>query len=84
MDSTKNISSDDEGQQLVLNEALRYAAAGMRIFPVNADKRPLVAALAFKDASSDPAVIEAWLAEVAASPTSPGRCPRAWSWSTST
>ena len=42
------------------DEALRYAAAGMHIFPVNAAKRPLTPH-GFKDASSDPLVIEAWL-----------------------
>ena len=42
------------------DEALRYAAADMHIFPVNAAKRPLTPH-GFKDASSDPLVIEAWL-----------------------
>ena len=37
-----------------------YAAADMHIFPVNAAKRPLTPH-GFKDASSDPLVIEAWL-----------------------
>ena len=42
------------------DEAPRYAAADMHIFPVNAAKRPLTPHR-FKDASSDPLVIEAWL-----------------------
>ena len=42
------------------DEALRYAAADMHIFPVNAAKRPLTPH-GFKDASSDPEVIKAWL-----------------------
>jgi hypothetical protein len=41
------------------DEALRYAAV-MLIFPVDANKKPLTRH-GFKDASSDPAVIEAWL-----------------------
>ena len=40
--------------------ALRYAAAGMLIFPVSAAKNAAVAHW-LEDASSDPAVIEAWL-----------------------
>ena len=43
-----------------LDEALRYAAAGMLIFPVDANKKPLTRH-GFKDASSDPAAIVAWL-----------------------
>ena len=43
-----------------LDEALRYAAAGMLIFPVDAFKKPLTPH-GFKDASSDPEVIAAWL-----------------------
>ena len=39
--------------------ALRYAAAGMLIFPVNAQRTPLTLH-GFKDASSDPEVIKAW------------------------
>ena len=39
--------------------ALRYADAGLRIFPVNANKKPLTTH-GFKDASSDPEVIKAW------------------------
>ena len=42
-----------------LDEALRYAAAGMAIFPVNARGAPLTAH-GVKDASSDPEVIKAW------------------------
>jgi hypothetical protein len=42
--------------------ALRYAAAGMRIFPVNANKKPLTTH-GFKDASCDPEAIEAWRAK---------------------
>jgi hypothetical protein len=48
--------SDDPG----LAWALKYAAADMLIFPVNAAKRPLTPH-GFKDASSAPVVIEAWL-----------------------
>jgi hypothetical protein len=39
--------------------ALRYAAAGLRLFPVNARKEPLVAHWK-EDASCNPAAIEAW------------------------
>jgi Bifunctional DNA primase/polymerase, N-terminal len=39
---------------------LRYLAAGMAIFPVNARGAPMTAH-GVKDASSDPVVIEAWL-----------------------
>lgn len=39
--------------------ALAYAAHGLSIFPVKADKTPLTAN-GFKDASSDPAIIDDW------------------------
>jgi hypothetical protein len=41
-----------------LDEAPRYAHAGMLIFPVNARGAPLTSH-GFKDASSDPEVIKA-------------------------
>jgi hypothetical protein len=47
-------------EQAVLAEALSYAAQGLKIFPVNAAKRPLVAHWR-DDATCDPATIEAWL-----------------------
>ena len=39
--------------------ALAYAAHGLAVFPVKADKTPLTPN-GFKDASTDPAVIEDW------------------------
>jgi hypothetical protein len=51
-------ASDAEGQG-GLALALRYAAHGLLIFPVNANKKPLTLH-GFKDAATDPAVIEAW------------------------
>jgi Bifunctional DNA primase/polymerase, N-terminal len=45
-----------------LGQVLRYAAAGMRIFPVNARGAPLTKH-GFKDATSDPEVIKAWRRE---------------------
>ena len=46
-------------QQGGFAEVLRYAAVGMGLFPVNARGVPLTPH-GFKDASSDPEVIEAW------------------------
>ena len=43
----------------LIEVVLRYAAAGMRIFPVNARGAPLTQH-GFKDASTDPEVIRAW------------------------
>jgi hypothetical protein len=42
--------------------ALRYAAASLLIFPVNANKKPLTTH-GFKDATSDPAAVTAWRAK---------------------
>ena len=42
------------------DEALRYAMAGVLVFPCRADKKPLTRH-GFKDASTDPEVIEGWL-----------------------
>jgi hypothetical protein len=48
---------DDAAKQAVLAFALMYAACGMRVFPVTADKKPLIK---WKEgASADPAAIEA-------------------------
>jgi Bifunctional DNA primase/polymerase, N-terminal len=58
VDDVKNINQGGEGQ-VGLAEALRYARAGLRIFSVRADKTPLTPH-GFKDASTDPATIEAW------------------------
>ena len=61
--------------------ALRYAAAGMLIFPVNA-QQAAADAHGFKDASSDPEVIKAWRGKWAhcdfgwAMPRKHGRCRR--------
>ena len=63
-------------------DALRYAAAGLPIFPVRADKTPLTTH-GVRDATTDVAKIEVWLRSgrtaILAWP-----CPRVWSWSTST
>jgi Bifunctional DNA primase/polymerase, N-terminal len=58
MDGSERSNGDDRKQDS-LAEALRYADAGLRILPVNANKQPLTQH-GFKDASSDPVVIEAW------------------------
>jgi hypothetical protein len=58
MDGDKNNNTAANGQG-ALAEALRYAAR-FKIFPVNAAKKPLTLH-GFKDATSDPATIEAWL-----------------------
>jgi Bifunctional DNA primase/polymerase, N-terminal len=50
--------SGDDG----LSAAVRYADAGMLIFPVNANKKPLTAH-GVKDATSDPAAVTAWRAK---------------------
>jgi Bifunctional DNA primase/polymerase, N-terminal len=50
--------SGDDG----LAWALRYAAASLLIFPVNANKKPLTTH-GFKDASSDPAAVTTWRAK---------------------
>jgi hypothetical protein len=58
MDGCESTNGGAEGQG-ELAEALRYAAARMLIFPVRANKHPLVAHWPAA-ASSDPAAIEAW------------------------
>ena len=63
------------------DEALRYAMAGVLVFPCRADKKPLTRH-GFKDASSDPEVIEAWRRSGRIA-ISAGRCRRTWSSSTS-
>jgi hypothetical protein len=58
VDDQENINGGDE-KQGGLAGARRYAAHGLRIFPVSANKRPLVPHWRV-DATSDPAAIEAW------------------------
>jgi hypothetical protein len=59
VNATGNINHGDETQHRSPNEAVRYAAHNLSIFPVRADKRPLVSHWRH-DATSDPATIEAW------------------------
>jgi hypothetical protein len=58
VDDLRNNNSTANGQGVQV-WSLRYAAHGLRIFPVNAAKRPLVAHWR-DDASSEPATIEDW------------------------
>jgi hypothetical protein len=59
VDASENIDHGDYPQASVLAESLRYVARGFRVFPVHADKTPLVAHWR-EEATADPAMIKAW------------------------